>query len=346
MIDGLDDLLRGPDGSGLAELRSLLEELLGEAAGAPVDAQELRRARVFRLRYRLDGGSRSVVVKRHSPNKAGRDRVVARRLLPAVGLGRHGPPLLGVASVRQGTSVWHVYEDLGDCALDRTAGGGDRVAAALEVIAEVHTRFADHALLWEGRIRGGDRGAHFLGSCARDALRSVSRLGESGVVSTGEREAVRTRLIDHLCALRDEAPRRARAVAELGGPETLLHGDLWTSNVLVGDAADRSSVRLIDWDHLAVGPVSYDLSTLLLRFPLEDRVWVLERYADAVRPRGWRLPAPGELNLLFDTMERARIASCVPGPANAAAETGAAWAFDQLADVADWFDALEPVLPV
>ena len=58
---------------------------------------------------------------------------------------------------------------------------------------------------------------------------------------------------------------------EHGGPELMLHGDLWTTNTFVQSTAEGPVARLIDWEHAAVGPASYDLSTFLYRFAAADR---------------------------------------------------------------------------
>src|SRR5882762_816295 len=122
MIDGFDSLLEIGDQSGLVELRVLLADLLGgsDAVCSLIDKQQLqsRRPHVFRLRFDYNGEVRSLVVKRLDPCVARRNELVIHRWLPAIGLGKSGPVLLGVAAERNGKCVWHVYQDLGDWALD------------------------------------------------------------------------------------------------------------------------------------------------------------------------------------------------------------------------------------
>jgi len=127
-----------------------------------------------------------------------------------------------------------------------------------------------------------------------------------------------------------------------GGPETLLHGDLWTTNTFVATTNDGLVARLIDWDHAAVGPASYDLSTFLYRFAKRERPWILEAYRRHVARAGGRLPPDRELNLSFETAEYARYANRVIWPAAAILQQKAAWGWEQLAEVERWFDALEP----
>src|ERR1043166_8867641 len=152
-----------------------------------------------------------------------------------------------------------------------------------------------------------------------------------------EHRAVCERLLERLSKLRAELPRRAEAMGELGGPETLLHGDLWAINVFViptgapvcqteEPALSRSGqwhARLIDWDHAAVGPATYDLSTFLLRFPVSERQEILNLYRGALSLVGWRLPSDQDLNALFETHEYARFANRIIWPAIALAVDGA-----------------------
>jgi hypothetical protein len=296
---------------------------------------------VYRLRFGINGQTRSVVIKRLKPAIARRNELVAQRWLPAIGLSETGPPLLGSVAARSGERVWHIYDDLGPWELDPREPDRARVRAAIELIARMHTRFAGHALLGEVRLHGGDLGIHFYESNVRDAI-----YGLEAWQPAAQQKALRDRLLKRLYTLREELPRRARAEADWGGPETLLHGDLWAINVFVIPAADGLHARLIDWDHAAVGPASYDLSTFLLRFPIEHRPWILELYRQAVACAGWHLPGERELNLLFETHEYARFANRIVWPAVALVMDQADWGFEELAEVERWFERFEPVLPV
>src|SRR5207249_3069453 len=195
--------------------------------------------------------ARSVVLKRFDPWLARRNELVARRWLPAIGLGDRCPRLLATAADPRGEWVWHVYEDLGEGAVDA-----------------VHTD-----------------------------------------------------------------PARVGAVVDLiGGPETLLHGDLWTTNTFVATTSDGLVARLIDWDHAAVGPASYDLSTFLYRFPKGERPWILEAYQRRVAGRGRRLLPARELNLLFECAEYVRYAKRVIWPAGAILQQNAAAGWERPAE--------------
>ena len=71
MIEGLETLLEGKDQPGLTEVRELLQELLAgqDGTGRLLDQQSLKRRTqgVYRLRFAIDGQTRSVVVKRLKP---------------------------------------------------------------------------------------------------------------------------------------------------------------------------------------------------------------------------------------------------------------------------------------
>ena len=116
--------------------------------------------------------------------------------------------------------------------------------------------------------------------------------------------------------------------------------------LIVSEAEQGLRALLIDWDHVGVGPISYDLSTFLYRFPPQDRQWILNCYQEAVGRVSWRLPCARDLNLLFETAESARYANRAIWPAIALLQERAEWGFDELAAVEQWFELLEPVLSV
>jgi hypothetical protein len=345
LIEGPCDPLESGGQACSTELHDLLQELLGGpgAAGRLIARQRLA-PRVHRLRFEVNGRVLSLVVKRLDPGAAQRSQLITKRWLPATGLSQSGPPLLGVAAERSGERIWHVYEDFGDWMLDECAPDRARVGVAVELIARIHTRFAGHALLAECRLWGGDLGIHFYASSVRDAIRSLEALRAPHVELSAERLAVRDRLLGQLHKLLDEEPYRAQMVKELGGPNTFLHGDLWPKNTLVFPAENGLQARLIDWDRAGVGPAGYDLSTFLSRFPTSDRQWILGLYQQSPGCSRWRLPSAADLNLLFDTFERARLANSVIWRALAIWESQAEWAFHELALLKQWFEMLQPVL--
>lgn len=329
---------------GAAELCAVVEELLGGAAES-ASTMRLQRFKegVYRLRIGSQTGFHSVILKRHEPAIAQRDRLAFERWLPRLGLGDRCARLLAAAAERRGLWVWHVYEDLGDETL-AVRRSKPSLRAVIDLIAELHTKAAGHPILPEVRRHVPDHGIHFFCANMRDAIDALEGLSPNRRSLPAESTTARARLLERLHDLLGDAPRRAQAMAEAGGPDTLLHGDLWPQNVFVAPSGNGVRARLIDWEHVGVGPVSYDVSTVLYRAPAEDRAWVLERYREAVKARGWILPANDELNLLFHTAESARCASCIVWPVIALNE-GAEWGADRLVEIEQWFDVLRPPLP-
>jgi hypothetical protein len=341
-----DEVFAG-DGLGSRELRQVLCELLG--AGSRVVGAQPFGPRVRRVRFVRMNAPKSIMVKQLDPGVAHRTRRLVERWLPAVGLESLGPGLLGCAAEFGAGRVWHVYRDFGHAGLDRDPNDRRRIRAAVRSIAGLHLRFADHALLAECRLGGGDLGPAFYGGSVRDALRALAALGSGSVAPPDSAAHARDGLLRQLQRLLDEEDQRLRELRDLGGPETLVHGNLWPSNVFVLEADDHLCVRLIDWDHVGVAGFSYDLSTLLLRFPSSQRWNILADYEDAIGRQGWRLPDADALNALFDTVERARIASQIAGPALALLGPEAAlrdWALESLVELNRRLEELTPVLAI
>ena len=328
-----------------SELWSRLRELLGFPAASwqLVDQEQLKR-HVHRLRFRAAGQERSFVVKRSRPDVAERNHLLATRWLPAIGLDDHGPALLALATEREARRVWQVYEDLGRQTLESDAPVRDHVEETVRVVAALHTGFGSHRLLPECRLRGGDLGMRFYESSVRRGIAALRAL-RPGSHDPERVVAIRERLLDRLSRLGKEQEERKLEQRVAGVPETLLHGDLWTVNVLLVRSGPGLRARLIDWDHVGVGPISYDLSTFLLRFPRQHRRWILDAYRrETDRLAGWQLPGDEDLNRLFETAEYARYSSVVRGGARAVASSRAEWAVDRLESIEAWFDAYEPVL--
>ena len=347
MSEGLDRALASfaPDGS--AALRRALARVLGASEPRFLGADPLPRGRVLRLRFEVEGKSRGLVVKRLPLDRAHRERAVVERWLPRVGLASQGPPLLATVAERAGRCAWFVYEDLGDCTLATRAADPACVRAAVELVAELHARFTGHALLGEARGVGADLGMPFYSASVRDATRALEALTRSPSLAR-EPRTLCERLLARLALLRAEEAERRAMLEAWGGPETLLHGDLWTINVMVRSTVRSIEARLIDWERAGVGPASYDLSAFLLRFPAQRRAGILSCYQDRYEQRstgGRRWPKRSEWNSLFDTAERARLANSMLWRALAALDGYEDWPFEDLEWHEDAFAALEPVLP-
>src|SRR2546428_13484081 len=211
---------------GEAELCALLREMLGNDVSAEraIHFERLKQE-VYRLQIGGDPGQ-TLVLKRLKPAVAQTDRLVAERWLPALGLGDRCPRLLGAAAPRDGCSVWHVYEDLGH---ETLADHHEpwHLGAAVELLAELHTRGAVYPLLPEVRWCARDQGEHFFTANLRDAIATLDALATFRGEVPQEFPAARERLLDRLHGLLEDAPRRLQALQEFGGPDTLLHGDLW-----------------------------------------------------------------------------------------------------------------------
>ena len=346
MIEGLGRALADCEQPAIPEL----EWAVAEAIGGPRRLARLTRLerlkrRVFRLEVAVGNEVRTLVIKRMEPQPARRNELAIRRWLPEAGLDGIAPALLGIGAQRSAGWVWHVYEDLGPWMLDPREPNRERVASAVRVIAGLHSRFASHPLLAECRLDGQDLGAAFFWSSVRDALYSLEALRPPQVALTDAEAALRDRLLQRHRRLLDEGPRRARALELWGGPETFLHGDLWTTNTFVEPTAQGPRVRFIDWDHAGIGPAAYDLSTFLLRFAPELRPWILDLYRGSLDGGGWRVPEAHELNLLFETAEYTRYANWAIWPAVALRKERASWGFDGLAEVDRWFESFRPVIP-
>jgi phosphotransferase family enzyme len=328
---------------GATELCDLVQRMLnGAVSGARTLDLDRLKPGVFRLRI---GGDpmRTVMLKCLTPAIAQTDRLVAERWLPALGLGDRAPRLLAGAGQRDGCWVWHAYEDIGDEAI-KLRREPSRLAAAITLIAELHTRGANHALIPEVRWRARDHGVHFFTSNLRDAFAAVEGLAVLPRDVPPEFARARGRLLGRLYELLDDAPRRVRVMEEAGGPDTFLHGDLWPENVFVTANGKGVRAQLIDWDHVGAGPFSYDLSTFLYCSSPEERPWILRQYRESVERAGWHLPPVNELNLLCHTAESSRYAHCLLFAAMALLHDDAEWAIDAIIDWDRSFEALRPPL--
>jgi aminoglycoside phosphotransferase (APT) family kinase protein len=242
-----------------------------------------------------------------------------------------------------GSKVWHIYEDVAGSGLDDGLSDPARVEQVVELIAELHSRFAEHALLPQCRQQGGELGMGFFTAHVSQSIDALKAVGSLGPALSCEQEELRDRLVDRAERMYAEQDEQASLLDECGGPDTLLHGDLWLTNTMVARRTDGFRATLIDWDHVGVGPVTYDLSTFLYRLAPEDRPWIVARYREAAARRGWHLPDDPTLNQLFETAECARYA-CNLGDAALAAAQGEWWGFPMMEEIESWFADLKPVL--
>jgi Phosphotransferase enzyme family len=331
----------------LEELGMTLSDIAGRG-GRVLSATRLKTG-VYRISVATARQRLSVVAKCLTPQVAYRNQVALERWLPAAGLEQIAPRLIGVAAERAGGVVWHLYEDLGGSTLDRCASTRPEVEAAIRLIASLHARFAGASVLPECRLRGEDHGIAFYDANVREAIAAVGAALTASARRSRDTDAARA-LLERLERLADERDHRARVLSECGGPDTLLHGDLWLSNVVVlghfaaqdGLGRNAPAIRLIDWDHVGPGSFSYDLSTLVLRFPPDERPAIVALYRAAAASNGIDVPADEYLQVLFTTAECARIASEASWTALFVAREGSQWACEKLADINEWFERLRP----
>jgi hypothetical protein len=295
---------------------------------------------VYRIVMATRGPRLSVIAKLLKPPVAHRNQLALTKWLPAAGLEHAAPRLIGVAAKRAGWAVWHLYEDLGDLNLEHAAAKPAALEAAVQLIATIHARFAHDPVLPECRLWGEDHGIAFYDSSLRDAIAAVTAAIDGCGKRTRDADAGE-RLLDRLAGLKEEHEERADALALLGGPETLLHGDLWLKNAAIAPDLDRPRVRLIDWDHVGPGSFAYDLSTLVFRFPPHQRAEVIDLYRAAAAEHDMRLPSDEDLSSLFTTAECARLANIAIWPAVIAAEQGSRWAFQELAAIDQWLERVQ-----
>ena len=327
------------------ELREALSGALAAALPGRLRSWQQLKPCVYRLVLDASASPASLILKRLDPGRAERNRLVTERWLPRVGCNEAAPCLVRAAADPACRHVWHLYEDLGDTCLDAASPDPEGLRSAVALVAGLHTRSAGQAFLAECRLFGGDLGAHLYGSSARDAGRGLAALSRALSREPEERAGeVVERLRGEAQRLLDEERWRMELIADLGGGESMLHGDLWPANVLFTEKGGRLRARLIDWDHAGAGPASYDISTFISRFPRPQRRRVLELYEGAGGQAWSDLASTTELNLLFDTHERARIVNRVIWPCLAALEGELDWALSELSRIDRWFREIQPLL--
>ena len=332
----------------LEELGTTLCDIAGRG-GRLLSAQKLKPG-VYRIAVATARQRLAVVAKRLTPRVAYRNQIALERWLPAAGLEDIAPRLIGIAAEPAGGAVWHLYEDLGGSTLERSASTRPEVEATIRLIASLHARFASESVLAECRLWGEDHGMAFYDASVREAIEAVGAAVTATARRSRDTDAARA-LLERLECLAEERDDRARVLRECGGPDTLLHGDLWLSNVAVlghfaaqdGFGRPAPAIRLIDWDHVGPGSFSYDVSTLALRFPADERPTIVALYRVAAARNGIDVPADEYLHALFTTAECARIASEATWTALFAAREGSQWACEKLADINEWFERLRPI---
>jgi len=340
MADGLQALAGSAGEARLAELHRRLMSLCGSplAPTRGIECRKLARA-VHRVILTTQGATKTFIVKRLRSGIAKRDKLVAGSWLPAVGLDGRGPPLLDSCSADE-SHTWHIYEDLGNTALDGRIASARELETAIRLIATVHRRFASHPVLEQCRASGKDLSARFYCANIENSIRALQALDPRTATMRNGGLDVRDRLLYRLQTLQQEQQFRIAQLTEYGGPETLLHGDLWPMNVLLTPGQNDSHARIIDWDHAGLGPPVYDLSNFLSRVSKKHRLTLLDIYRGEIEAV-WSLPDTELLNELFNTCQYARLASVALSPALELSNTDEQWALDELREVDGWFTYID-----
>jgi hypothetical protein len=87
-------------------------------------------------------------------------------------------------------------------------------------------------------------------------------------------------------------------------PRTLLHGDFYPSNILVGEGR----VCAVDWELAAIGPGVLDLAALVSGgWSAAERARMISAYSHAMAPSAW----PGDEADLRDAVDDARLLICM-----------------------------------
>ncbi|SCL32263.1 Phosphotransferase enzyme family protein [Micromonospora rhizosphaerae] len=332
--------VRETDGPSTSWFAGVLRQALHRDDPTVSTCRKLSR-HVYRLTL-ATGRPASVVMKRLDPATAHRDRLLVQRWLPAVGLADIGPSLLATVSDPAGDGAWSIYEGLDGHILDQLHPDPEEVDRLVEVVASLHVRFARHPVIAEIRHHGAHLGYGAYVGHLNDAAQALTAVRSRSDVRAHLPSALLADLERVVCRAREDAPSVLALLDRVGGPDTVLHGDLWPKNVMAGPGW----LRLIDWDQLGVGPAIYDLSTLLLRLPRGSRRPVLDRYLGHIAAAGWPRPTVDEVVLLSTAAERARLATLAAWRVLDILEapTGpvAAWAGDELQSISTWWKEIDP----
>ncbi len=104
-----------------------------------------------------------------------------------------------------------------------------------------------------------------------------------------------SRVVDRLAAVREEA------VAPLAGmPVTLVHGELYASNVVVAERPGGRRVCPVDWEMAGLGPGLLDVAALCAGWQESDRRSIALGYRSALNPHADWPPREDDFLTLLD----------------------------------------------
>ena len=207
MIDDINYMHHDKVNLPLDKAHELIQQLPGEPSlhGQLLNERSLTMLDhdVYRVTLEANGGIRTWIIKRFANKSSKLERLVITQWLPNASLAHICPILLGVAPESTGERVWHIYEDLGDYALDQEQAQGGKpvrdrgfltpllkkpdqnhVDLLIHLMADVHERFMDDALLDEYRSCSTDLGGRCYRKNVRDAVEELEALKDSQLAET------------------------------------------------------------------------------------------------------------------------------------------------------------------
>ena len=119
--------------------------------------------------------------------------------------------------------------------------------------------------------------------------RALDTLAGKGKVSAEERE-----LLAAVVSGYDSVVGKLAAV-----PPTFVHGELYSSNVLVGGQGPDVDVWPVDWEMAGVGPPLLDLAALTSGWGRGEQAALVQAYTDSLGPGPWQWTDDG-LAMLLD----------------------------------------------
>jgi thiamine kinase-like enzyme len=84
------------------------------------------------------------------------------------------------------------------------------------------------------------------------------------------------------------------------GPQLLVHGELYPSNVLVAGAGAAVEVWPVDWEMAGVGSPLLDLAALTSGWEGDVQADLVDAYLDEMGPGGWWASDRDEVGELLD----------------------------------------------